>query len=396
MQVTVCYAVPTVSITGGVIVVLEHANRLRARGIETFIINMGAQGNLDWFSGNKVPVYHWSGRYPKSTDVLVATGWQTAYSIHRLSLRARRYVYFVQSDESRFSPPQSLPSRLAAYSYRLPYEYLTEAKWIRTWLKDAYRQKAVYAPNALNEKIMHPVAPLAPRGKRLRVLIEGPCTVPYKGVDDSFRAVNGLPVEVWYVSSSGLPRFWHRYDRFFERVPFYHMNRIYSSCDVLLKMSTVEGFFGPPLEMMACGGTAVTTRVTGYDEYIVDGYNALTVALGDSAAARRQIKRLIDDRDLLEKLRSNGSKTASQMKWDDTIDILEDLYRRKKRPQQKFDHIFISMLDTIAESSIPAPTGIYGIVYTLRKKAFAAPLRSMTAIVKCVILFAQRIRNIIR
>jgi hypothetical protein len=107
------------------------------------------------------------------------------------------------------------------------------------------------------------------------------------------------------------------------------MKYIYSSCDVLLKMSRVEGFFGPPLEMMACGGTAVTTRVTGYDEYIVDGYNALTVEIGDHEGAQKLLKRLIEDRTLLKMLKENGRKTAQKMVWEPTIDILEEFYQRK-------------------------------------------------------------------
>ena len=47
------------------------------------------------------------------------------------------------------------------------------------------------------------------------------------------------------------------------------MYEIYNQCDVLLKMSKVEGVFGPPLEMMACGGTCVVGNVSGYDEYCV-------------------------------------------------------------------------------------------------------------------------------
>ena len=49
------------------------------------------------------------------------------------------------------------------------------------------------------------------------------------------------------------------------------------SCDVLIKMSRVEGFFMPPCEMMACGGTVLTGKVTEYDEYVIDGYNGLVV-----------------------------------------------------------------------------------------------------------------------
>jgi hypothetical protein len=97
------------------------------------------------------------------------------------------------------------------------------------------------------------------------------------------------------------------------------MRELYSSCDVLLKLSTVEGFFGPPLEMMACGGTAVVSKVTGHDEYIVDGVNALVVNLDDSSAAALALTRLRDDRALLTRLKAAGVETARSRQWSDSV-----------------------------------------------------------------------------
>jgi hypothetical protein len=53
------------------------------------------------------------------------------------------------------------------------------------------------------------------------------------------------------------------------------MASVYRSCDDILKLSLVESMFGPPLEMFHCGGTAIVYNVTGHDEYIVHGRNAL-------------------------------------------------------------------------------------------------------------------------
>ena len=93
------------------------------------------------------------------------------------------------------------------------------------------------------------------------------------------------------------------------------MPAIYRSCDILLKLSSVEGFFGPPLEMMACGGTAVVSRVTGFDEYIRDGENALVVEIDDKAGAIAALKKLVQDHDLRKRLSKNGIKTAESMSW---------------------------------------------------------------------------------
>ena len=78
------------------------------------------------------------------------------------------------------------------------------------------------------------------------------------------------------------------------------MKNIYSSADIFLKMSKVEGFFGPPMEAMACGCAVVVSKVTGYDEYIKHNFNALVVESGDVSGAREAIKKLLIDSDLSE------------------------------------------------------------------------------------------------
>ncbi len=157
---------------------------------------------------------------------------------------------------------------------------------------------------------------------------------------EAFEVVEPLDAEVWCVSSNGRPEKGWRCDRFFERVAIGEMRRIYSACDVLLKLSRVEGFFGPPMEMMACGGTVVVGRVTGHDEYIVDGENALVVEPRDVVAARAAVSRLLAEQPLRERLRRNGLATARAWRWETSIDALEksfeDLVRgvRGKRADQ--------------------------------------------------------------
>jgi glycosyltransferase involved in cell wall biosynthesis len=131
---------------------------------------------------------------------------------------------------------------------------------------------------------------------------------------------------VWCVSASGRPETDWKCDKFFTKVPFGKMRHIYSSCDILLKMSRVESFAYPPLEMMACGGTAVVGKVTGIEEYIVNGYNALVVDQGDIQGAHNALKILIEDEKLRNELIENGKKTAEKFRWDPSIDLLENIF----------------------------------------------------------------------
>src|SRR5208283_4143701 len=116
------------------------------------------------------------------------------------------------------------------------------------------------------------------------------------------------------------------YDRFLERVPVEKMREVYSSCDILLKLSKSESFGLPPLEMMACGGVCVVSRIAGHEEYIKDGVNALMVAPDDIEGARSALRRLMEDRELREQIRANGLITASERAWEPAIDRLEGYF----------------------------------------------------------------------
>jgi O-antigen biosynthesis protein len=316
----IAYLIPGCGVSGGIAVVCQHASRLLSRGHQVYLISQTEEKSLTWFPDLRVPVLTLD-EYPDGIDILVATGWSTSFDA--INLRAKEKFYFVQSDETRFHPKDDPYRYLTALSYLVNFNYLTEARWIQRWLQDNFNHDAVLIPNGLDETIFYPDLPLVPKGNKPRVLLEGAISLPYKGMEDAFAAVADLDVEIWCVSSYGKPKPEWKCDRFFEQVPMTEMRRVYSSCDVLLKLSRVEGFFGPPMEMMACGGTVVVGKVTGYDEYIVDGYNALVVEPGDIPAARSAVARILSDSKLRNQLVENGRATANSWNWDNSIDHLE-------------------------------------------------------------------------
>lgn len=316
----IAYIIPNCSVSGGIAVICQHANRLLARGHEVLLVSETEGSVIDWFPRQKVPILRLAD-YPADIDILVATSWGTSFRV--ASLPARKKFYFVQSDETRFHTPGSVWQHMTALSYRFCFRYLTEARWIQTWLKDNFGHEARLIPNGLDLDLFHPCTPLAKKGKKPRILLEGAIGLPYKGMKEAFLAVEPLDLEVWCVSSYGRPDPGWKCDRFFEKIPMSQMREIYSSCDILVKLSRVEGFFGPPLEMMACGGVSVVGRVTGYDEYIENEINALVVDPQDVAAATVAIQRLIADPALYRRLQENGLHTARLWSWEPSIDKLE-------------------------------------------------------------------------
>ncbi len=321
MSNCIVYILPSLGISGGVAVVLQHVARLRRNGYDASVIYLEGRDDISWFPEKNIPVYTLPDI--QRIDIAIATHYTTIPCL--LGLQAKRKIYFVQSDERRFSLNSLEDFQACNNSYCLNIEFMTEALWIQRWLQEEFGKTAWYIPNGIDKSIFFGTLPLQPKTHRPRLLLEGSIGFPFKGMGDAYNAIKNIDCELWIVSYYGKPKTDWIYDKFFERVAHDEMNAIYSSCDILLKLSRVEGFFGPPLEAMACGCTVVAGKVTGYDEYIRHEYNALVVESGDIEAAETAVRRLIDDRALCRKLIDNGFATADEWSWDNTLIHLEKM-----------------------------------------------------------------------
>lgn len=324
---SLCYIIPTTNITGGVAVVCEHLNRLQKLGFKCLIASLDNKTDLSWFPNQSVKVVPLKGNKDliQKYNTVVATGWITAYEL--LLLNVKRKIYLVQSDETRFYPKGSYLKTRVKRTYTFPFEFMTIAKWLQKFLKDNFNKDSHYVPNGINTDIFHPDTPLEPKPKnKKRILLEGAINLPFKGMKEAFEVVEDLDCEVWCVSYDGKPEpQWHC-DRFFEKVPTQKMPSIYSSCDILLKLSTLEGFGYPPLEMMACGGVSVVSDIAGHHEYMVDKYNVLFTNPKNIKKTKIILQNLIKNKSLYQKLQNNSQKTVHQFKWENSIKKLETIF----------------------------------------------------------------------
>jgi O-antigen biosynthesis protein len=337
-------------VCGGHIIVLQHVTRLAKRGHNVGICILdetipAKSTSFSWFPDFDSPVFH-PQDLPDAVDICVATFWETVIPV--LKFPSKHKVYFVQSDETRFYEDITVKNSVVL-SYLSNIHYITEARWIVEWLKDSFGHEAIYIPNALDPSIIHSDRPIAIKQKdKLRILVEGTIDSPFKRVKEAIEASQGLGCEIWCVSNGGKPSSDWQIDRFFYKVDFSEMKYIYSSCDILVKLSSVEGFFGPPLEMMACGGVCVVSDVTGYDEYIENEHNALVIPNGDVDLAHQALKRLINDNALYVKLQVNGKLTADSMRWEDSITKLESFYKDLSNQPQTF-HVKAERIETLRQ-----------------------------------------------
>jgi len=327
----IAFAIDILFMSGGIIVVLEHAVRLKKYGHEVYILTWKdvSAGALSWFDG--AGNLNWRTYEQASTihfDFALSTGWPTCYNLYRIS--AEKYVYFNQSIESKFyTEKERINKNKADSTYLLGLNIITEATWIRNYLKNNFGLHAELVLNGIRKDLftMAGKAACERDDNKLRVLVEGPLHVPFKNVKRAIQICRqSMADEIWLLTSTKL-RFkrLRGVDRVFSKVPFNKTPEIYRSCDVLVKLSFIEGMFGPPLEMFHCGGTAVVYNVTGYDEYIVHNENALVAEMGDEQAVLRHINSLKTDRNLLNDLKKGARETAASWHdWDESSKQFEN------------------------------------------------------------------------
>ena len=255
-------------------------------------------------------------------DYAIATWWMGALFLRYVN--AETYLYFIQSIESRFHPNDELANddekgfkRLSENSYLLPLPVITEARWIKEYLGDKYGHDGYLVLNGIRKDLYNVSDDCHALRKpgRLRVLVEGQLGVSYKNVEKTIAlCCQSEADEVWLLTASKIESY-PGVDRVFSQVPIEKTPPIYRSCDVLVKLSYVEGMFGPQLEMFHCGGTAIVYNVTGYDEYIQHEVNSLVVQTDDEKGVIGYLNLLKHQPETLERLKCGALDTARS--WPD-------------------------------------------------------------------------------
>lgn len=147
---------------------------------------------------------------------------------------------------------------------------------------------------------------------------------PDKGIEDAVRCLEHLPEQATLTFAGA----WDPRDesalgqvirdlslqervRTLGQLPAERIADLYRSSDVLLFPVRWEEPWGlVPLESMACGCPVIATGRGGSAEYLRDGDNCLLVPAADPVALAATIKRMADDRELIQRVRIGGLATA--------------------------------------------------------------------------------------
>ncbi|MFT4050207.1 MAG: hypothetical protein QM648_10305 [Solirubrobacterales bacterium] len=261
-------------------------------------------------------------------DIAIATYWETAFWLHEIP--ARTYAHFVQSLEDRFAPPRTGLRLQARASQGLPLKLYTEAEWISDSLQAVRDHEHIpVVRNGIDKDAFPLIDAKSTHDGPLRILIEGHPDVWFKSVPEARAVVEQMqqPHEVVYVVPNP-DHFGPTLEHGTAEGPLTgeQLCERYTWADVVLKLSRVEGMFGPPLEGFHRGATCVVWPVTGHDEYIVHGKNGIVTDWDDIRGTARWLDILAERRDLLAGLQAEAIVTAAAWpSWRDQAPAVNDL-----------------------------------------------------------------------
>jgi glycosyltransferase involved in cell wall biosynthesis len=277
-------------------------------------------------------------------DVTIATWYPTALSTW-FGGKGRLYYLMQDFPQQAFDTGGAYGLKMFDASLRLPFHFIVNSTYTRDLvLKRQVNARITVGCVGIDHTILYPrnSAKIRPTGKKVAMAIVRGGNI--KGDEVMLKALNIVskktPIHVIVMGNEKfLQRAFRTVKPEFDYTKYSNIDddtlaRLYSSSDVFVFTSYVEGFGLPPLEAMACGVPVVTTDCKGNRDYAINGYNALVVPPGDSVAVAKAVLRVLANVNLAEKLRETGIETAKTYSWDNAVSQIEKALREPNIEEQ--------------------------------------------------------------
>lgn len=278
-------------------------------------------------------------------DIVMATWWETAEWVSKLSPSKGAKVYFLQHYEAFDYTPKD---RVDA-TWRLPMHKIAVAKWLEDKARDEFGNLSVsLVPPTVHTQQFYD--PLSQSGQR-----RGKQSVPTVGMYYSIAPWKGsaLAIKAFKLAAERIPNL--RLVAFgsgetpppdllqqnieYNRIPSQdELKELYSKCDAWLFASSTEGFGLPILEAMACSTPVIGTPAGAAPELLAGGGGILVKPEDpeDMAKAIEQICQLSDAE--WRAMSENALDTVIHYTWEDAANLFEAaLYTALERQPQLTD-----------------------------------------------------------
>jgi glycosyltransferase involved in cell wall biosynthesis len=295
---SIIFIEPHLRCVGGIRRIMEVANRLQQRGIDVKILS--PDGKPCRWIPNTIPTFPLSEIRKYSADVCLFNLAEQFSSA--LGSNSKLKIFWVLAAEALYKPPE-IPIK----ALTMDLHFMANSEFVSKYIKQYRRKQLPYVVPIISGGINPEHFKFVPEHpKDYHVLYYGSAR-PWKGTKIIQQAVTGR----WKVlKMEGL------------NTPQDQMYTLYNRSNVFVSAALCEGFNFPVLEAMACGCPVVCTDDGGNRDFVRNNENAIVVKR-DAVNIRTGLTRLLNDKQLYLKLRTNGLHTAaeSRFQWENIVDL---------------------------------------------------------------------------
>jgi glycosyltransferase involved in cell wall biosynthesis len=328
-ELRVLFCLPVVTLSGGVKVIFELANRLIESGdtVEVFSFARSPQ----WFplKANFVAAEEIEAIDVEKYDFVIVSNAFLVPLVLAHHPRCRCVLFCLDCESFHHSRGNTFHDFISddlifSEIYRLPIPLISASRGLQALLQQRVGRNTYLVQLGINKNIFFPRNRTISSDTK-RVLLIGNYLMPFKGMKDGLEALRQLSVEMSVqlvlITQETRGR------AIFNELPYpveVHlcpteavMPEIITSCDIYCCTSWYEGLGLPALEAFCCGVPVVSTQTYGVSEYGVDEINLLLAQPNDPQDLYVKMKRLLSDSPLAGRLREAAFRTVSVgYDWD--------------------------------------------------------------------------------
>ena len=333
----VIFLLPSLRVNG-VPVLFELADRLLKRNHDVRITSLDELVSSLYPLGIQPQKIQDSLKFFEEADAIIAYHPACAFYINDLDVKAKKFYFltddikrfytrkvikasFLKLDKARVEIEYEAQQKYLEASYQLPFTFLVTNESLFTI---GFQKKSIIIPIGVNHKLFYPELAI-PKSNVPRILVEGNL-LPWKGIKSVNRALSDLRgFELWTMSNT---KFTIKSDKHWMNPTVDGTRKILSSCDILIRAYYEDGTADLLAQAMACGCAVITRETAGAKMFCKHEENSLMFQTGknpknDASKIKSCIEKLMKNKKLREKIIRGGLKTAKELDWEKSTDVLE-------------------------------------------------------------------------
>lgn len=358
----VTFILPFVNLTGGIKILLEHANRLAKRGYQISIIYPGVLFHGDKFATENITwqwrlveaplrqLKYWfftsllgkteadwftldrrvrlkrtpdlSARYIPTANIVIGTAPETIPWVASYPTEKGIKVHFAQDYEVWYLPEDFVRGTFDHREMRL----ITIGGWQKKLYESFGRKVEAVIPDGVDLDRFNPGDRTYSDNSRPTRVLMNYHEAPYKGIADGQTAIKlvrqaGHKIDLVMFGMHPLPA--ELGVEYHQAIAEADLPTLYRSCDIFLWPTHREGFGLPPMEALACGTPVVATATGAVADYLKESIDGFIIPIKQPKQLAAKLLRLVIEPAKRAQMGKAGAKAMLNWDWDNQTDKLE-------------------------------------------------------------------------